>query len=124
MMSKPTFEGMPQILKDEYLKINPDTAELHRMYERDVARTQSFPDISEEQVKGIKAPAFIIIGDRDVTTPEHAVEMHRLLSHSRLAIIPGGHGDYIGEITTPQNTLLIVATVSMIQQFLDEPVIE
>lgn len=124
MISKPTFEGMPQPYKDEYLKINADTNALHRMYDRDVARMQSFPDISEEQMKSIKAPAFIIIGDRDVTTPEHATEIHRLMSNSRLAIIPGGHGDYIGELTTPQDSTLIAATVSSINKFLNEPIIK
>ena len=97
MMSKPTFAGMPQPYKDAFLKINPDTNALHRMYERDVARMQSFPDIPDDQMQSIKAPAFIIMGDKDVTTPEHAAEMHRLLSNSRLAIIPGGHGEYIEE---------------------------
>lgn len=124
MMSKPTFEGMPQPYKDEFLKINPDTNALHRMYERDVARMQSFPDISEEQMKSIKVPAFIIIGDKDVTTPEHAAEMHRLISNSRLAIIPGGHGDYIGELTTPQDSIIIAATVSLINKFLNEPTVK
>jgi pimeloyl-ACP methyl ester carboxylesterase len=118
MMSHPTFEGMPQPLKDAFLKINPDTNALHRMYERDVARMQAFPDITEEQMRSIKAPAFIIIGDKDVTTPEHAAEMHRLLSNSRLAIFPGGHGEYIGEITTPQDPVIINATASMINKFL------
>ncbi|MBC7775432.1 MAG: alpha/beta hydrolase [Phycisphaerae bacterium] len=121
MMNKPTFEGMPQIYKDAFLKINVDTNALHRMYERDVARMQSFPNISDEQMKSIKAPALIIIGDRDVVTPEHAAEMHRLLSNSRLAILPGGHGEYIGEITTPQDTIFISATASMISKFLSEP---
>lgn len=122
MMSKPTFEGMPHPYKDAFLKINPDTNALHRMYERDMARMQSFPDITEEQMRSIKAPAFIIMGDKDVATAEHAAEMHRLLSNSRLAIIPGGHGDYIGELTTPQNNILIAATVSMIDQFLKESI--
>jgi pimeloyl-ACP methyl ester carboxylesterase len=118
MMSNPTFEGMPQAYKDAFLKINPDTNALHKMYERDVARMQSFPDIPDEQLRSIKAPAFIIIGDRDVVTAEHATEMHRLLHDSRLAIIPGGHGDYIGELTTPQDSTLIKATVAMINSFL------
>jgi pimeloyl-ACP methyl ester carboxylesterase len=83
---------------------------------------QSFPDISEELMKKIKAPAFIIIGDADVVRPEHAVVMYRLLPHSRLAIIPGGHGDYIGEITTAQDTTIISAAISMIEKFLSEPV--
>ena len=120
MMSKPTFEGMPQPFKDAFLAINPDTNALHRMYERDVARMQAFPDITAEQMKSIKATALIIIGDKDVVTPEHAVEMHRLLRDSRLAIIPGGHGDYIGEITTPQNAALIAGTVGMIEGFLGQ----
>lgn len=118
MMSKPTFEGMPQIYKEAFLKINPDTDALHRMYERDVARMQSFPDISEDQMKSIKAPALIITGDKDVVTPEHAAEMHHLLSNSRLAILPAGHGEYIGEISMPQDTLLISSTASMIRKFL------
>jgi pimeloyl-ACP methyl ester carboxylesterase len=119
MMSKPAFEGMPQPYKDAFLKINPDTNALHRMYERDVARMQSFPDISDEEMRSIISPAFIIMGDRDVATTEHAAEMQKLLG-ARLAIIPGGHGDYIGEITTPQDSVLIAATVSMINNFLKE----
>jgi pimeloyl-ACP methyl ester carboxylesterase len=90
------------------------------MYERDVARMQSFTDIPDEQLKSVKAPALIIMGDRDVATPDHAVEMHRLLSGSRLFIVPGGHGDYIGEIMAPQNGDLISATVGLINKFLDE----
>lgn len=120
MMSKPTFEGMPQIFKDEFLKINPDTNALHRMYERDVARMQSFPDISDEQMRSIKAPALIIMGDKDVVTPEHGAEMHKLLQNSRLEILPGGHGDYIGEITTHYDSAFISSTVSMINNFLKQ----
>jgi pimeloyl-ACP methyl ester carboxylesterase len=120
MMSKPTFEGMPQPYKDEFLKINPDTSALYQMYERDVARMQSFPDISEDEMKSIKAPTLIIIGDKDVTTPEHAEEMHRLLSNAKLVVIPGGHGDYIGEMTTPQDSTKIAATVTMINKFISD----
>lgn len=121
MMSKPSFEGMPQPYKDAFLKVNPDTSALYRMYERDVARMQSFPDIPEQQIRSIKSPAFIIIGDKDVVKVEHALEMHNLIPNSRLAIIPGGHGDYIGELATQQDSAIITATVSMINKFLDEP---
>jgi pimeloyl-ACP methyl ester carboxylesterase len=121
-MAKATFEGMPQPLKDAFLKENPDTVALHKMCGRDITRMQSFKDIPEELMKTIKAPAFIIIGDADVVRPEHAVEMYRLLPHAKLAILPGGHGDYIGEITTQQDDTMIAATVSMINKFLSEPV--
>ncbi len=120
MMQKPSFEGMPQAYKDAFQQINPDEKALYQMYERDVARMQAFPDLTAEQLTSIKAPALIILGDRDVTTPEHAVEMHRLLKNSRLAIFPGGHGDYIGEITTAQDTLIISAATSLVNKFLSE----
>ena len=119
MMAKPTFEGMPQQYKDAFLKINPgDTAALYRMYKRDVARMQSFPDISEKEMRSIQAPVLIIIGDRDVTIPEHASEMKELIANSQLVIIPGGHGEYIGEVTTPQDKKRISETVSLINKFL------
>ncbi|WP_205600213.1 MULTISPECIES: hypothetical protein [Sphingobacterium] len=41
-------------------------------------------------------------GDSDVATPEHIVAMSRIIQDCRIAIIPGGHGEYIGEITTVQ----------------------
>jgi pimeloyl-ACP methyl ester carboxylesterase len=121
-MAKATFEGMPQPLKIAFLKENPDTNALHKMYERDITRMRTFTGISEGLMKTIKAPAFIIIGDADVVRPENAVEMYRLLPHAKLAILPGGHGEYIGEITTMQDNTLIAATVSMINKFLKEPI--
>jgi pimeloyl-ACP methyl ester carboxylesterase len=59
-----------------------------------------FKDLADEQIRSIKSPALIIIGDADVITPEHAVKMHRLLPNSELVIVPGEHGRYIGESTT------------------------
>lgn len=120
MMNNPSFEGMPQPLKDAFTKINTDPKALRQMYERDVARMQSFKDITEEQMKSIKTPAFIIIGDKDVVTTSHATEMQKVLANSRLAILPGGHGDYMGEITTPQDAAYITATVAMINKFLTD----
>ena len=118
MMSHATFEQMPQPYKDAYLKINPDSNALHQMYHRDVTRMQNFQDITDEQMKSIKAPSFIITSDNDVVKPEHAVEMYRLLPQSKLAIFPGGHGEYIGELTMPQDSVIIAGTVSMIENFL------
>jgi len=122
MMAHAKFEDMPQQLKDAYLQINPDKDALYRMYERDVARMQSFKDMKEDDIRSIKAPALIIAGNADVVSPEHAVEMFRMLPQAKLAILPGVHGEYMGEITTPQDTAFIASTVSLIEKFLGEPV--
>ena len=118
MMKNATFEGMPQVYKDAFLKINPDKAALHRMYERDVKRMQTFQDMPEELIKGIAATTLIIAGDQDVVTPEHAVEMHRKIKNSQLAIFPGGHGDYIGEVTTLKENVNTFPAIEVIETFL------
>lgn len=99
-MEQAKLENMPDQLKVAYIKVAPDSNGLQVMHDKDVARMVNFRDIPDEQIKSVKVPTLIIIGDKDLITPEHAIELHRLISNSELAIIPGGHGEYIGEVTT------------------------
>lgn len=57
------------------------------MHDRDIKQTVNFKDIPDEQIKAIKAPALIIIGDKDVITPEHAIELQRPIESSELASV-------------------------------------
>jgi pimeloyl-ACP methyl ester carboxylesterase len=120
MMAHAKYEEMPQPYKDAYLAINPDKDALYTMYKRDVARMQSFPDIKEEDIKAIEAPALIIAGDKDVVRPEHAVEMYRQMQNAKLLIFPGGHGDYIGELTTLKPGQNEYPALPVIEEFLNE----
>jgi pimeloyl-ACP methyl ester carboxylesterase len=92
------------------------------MHDKDAKRMVNFKDIPDEKIKSIQAPTLIVVGDKDVITPEHAVEMSRLIPDSRLAIIPGGHGEYLGEITTlkPGSKERDFLIVPMIESFLEE----
>jgi len=100
-MKEPKIEMMPQVYKDAYLAINPGNMKgLQAMHDHDATRMVGFRSWKDEDIKSIKAPALVIIGDQDVVKPEHAVEMHRLINNSRLAILPGNHGSYMGEIMT------------------------
>lgn len=120
-MENAKLENMPEILKVSYQKVAADMDGLQAMHDRDAKRMVNFKDIPDEQIESIKAPTLIIIGDKDVITPEHAIELHRQITNSELAIIPGGHGQYIGEITTitpdfKESDLV----VPMIEKFLDK----
>jgi len=99
-MEQASLDNMPQQLKEVYLQVAPNPNGLQVMHDRDVKRMVNFKDIPENQIKSIKVPTLIIVGDKDVITIEHTLEMHRQIADSELAIIPGGHGEYIGEITT------------------------
>lgn len=122
MIAHVKFEDMPQQLKDAYLQINPDENALYTMFERDSARMQSFEDIPETDIRAIQAPALIIAGDNDVVRVEHAVEMYRQMQHALLAIFPGGHGDYMGEITTVKAGYNEYPAFTVIEAFLNEAV--
>ena len=51
------------------------------------------PNFTREEMQGIKAPTLIIVGDSDIVTPDHAVEMIRAIPDARLCVVPhAGHG--------------------------------
>ncbi len=94
----PDFKDMPDVYKQIFKAINPDPEAVMIMFNQCVNRMLHFEDIPDSLIRQIKAPTLILLGDQDVPLPEHAVEMYRLLPNAHLAIFPGGHGDYMGEI--------------------------
>ena len=120
-MKQATLANMPVQLKDAYLKVSPDQKGLQTMHDKDAERMINFKDIPDQEIASIKAPTFIIIGDKDVIKPEHAIEMQRKIAGSELAIIPGGHGEYIEEITTLKSGSKEAGfVIRMIENFLDK----
>lgn len=119
-MARASFSDMPEQLKLEHLRVNPSPVALRTMHDRDLERMQRFQDMKEVDIRKILSPALILVGDNDVVRPEHAVEMFRQIPQAKLMIMPGGHGDYIGEVTTIKDGNQHYPAVSVIESFLDE----
>jgi len=77
-----------------YARLSPDGADhwpivlgrLQRMWPVE-------PDFTREEIQRIKAPTLIIVGDGDIVTPEHAVEMFRTIPGAQLCVVPpASHG--------------------------------
>jgi pimeloyl-ACP methyl ester carboxylesterase len=117
-MENPKFSDMPQVYKDAFLKVNNDQAALMKMFERDSSRMKVFKGWTDAQIRSIKHPVLIVTADRDVILPEHAVHMHRFFPKSRLMILPGTHGSYMGEVMTPVEERVSERFVEMIGTFL------
>lgn len=116
------FANMPQPLKDAFLKVNPDPARLRAMHDKDAERMRTFVDVPDQLVASVAATTLILQGDRDIVKPEHAVELTRLIKGARLTILPGGHGEYLGEqVMTPAPSRLPEVTATLVEHFLDEP---
>lgn len=118
-MQHVTIEHMPQPLKDAFLAVNPDEEALMATFNRDKNRMLAFEDIPDELIRSIQAPTLVINGDKEVITADHALEISRTLPNASLAILPAGHGEYIGEIctTAPDSRMPELVTV-MIEEFL------
>jgi len=118
-MAVAQFSDMPQVYKDEFLKVNNDPYALFTMFTRDCYRMQNFTGWDEGEIKSIQSPTLIVIGDQDLSLPEHSVEMHRLIPNSRLMVLPGNHGSYMGEILSNiPGSKTPLAFVELLNEFL------
>jgi pimeloyl-ACP methyl ester carboxylesterase len=115
----PKFSDMPQVYKDEFLKINNNPDALMNMFKKDVQRMHDFRDWSEDEIRSIQAVTLVVTGDHDLPSPESTVAMYRLLPHGRLAIMTGTHGSYLGEaMSSGSNSNIPALFVSMVDEFL------
>lgn len=119
-MAQADISNMPQPLKDAFLRVNPDPRQLKTMHDKDAARMQGFTDVPDAQVRSVRAPTLIVLGDRDIVKLEHAVLLTRLIRGARLLVLPGGHGDYLGEaVVTQGESRTPELTARLIAEFLD-----
>lgn len=121
MMKHATFDQMPQQYKTAFLSETPDSAKLLRMFHRCADRMSNFKDFSDEELRSIHAPVLLVNGDADVGSTEHVAAISKLIPHSHIAIFPGGHGAYIGEIVALQpGDSLYRSFVPILERFLDD----
>ena len=118
-MKDATLDNMPRELKDEFIKVNPDTAKLRNMFNKDKERMMNFRDWDDAVLTSIKVPTLIICGDKDVVVAQHAVAMSKLIANSRLMLLPSEHGTYIGVAEVPMyDSELVQLTARVIDNFL------
>jgi pimeloyl-ACP methyl ester carboxylesterase len=113
------FKGLPAdfappVLKGPYDKVAPEPKQWPVLVAKIKKMGLEWKGFTRVQMKSIKAPLLITLGDRDGVKLEHAVEMFRLVPNARLAVFPGG--DHFLILTSPDTVLSPVAA------FLNAPV--
>ena len=114
------LEMMPKPLRDFDLRMNgPEHPQ--QMFDQDLKRMAGFQDWPERDLTGIAAPTLVVVGDRDIVTTEHAVKMSKLIPNARLMIVPGNHGDFLGQLEVRrQGSPVPAAVMELVETFLDE----
>jgi pimeloyl-ACP methyl ester carboxylesterase len=80
---------VPKQFYDGYVKVAPDPKQWAALVAKIANMLPDAKGFSPEDVRSIKAPTLIMVGDSDIVRPEHAVEMFRLHQHAQLAVLPG-----------------------------------
>jgi len=89
-----TFDAAGLEISETYARLSPDGPEhwpvlLTRL--RPMWMVE--PHFTDDDLRRIGVPTLIVIGDQDIVTPEHAVEMFRTIPHAQLCVVPhAGHG--------------------------------
>jgi pimeloyl-ACP methyl ester carboxylesterase len=59
------------------------------------------PSFTDSDLQSMTTPTLLVIGDRDIVTPEHAVEMFRAIPGAELCVVPNA-----GNGAMPAETIL------------------
>lgn len=117
-MDHASMADMPPSLRDAQIASAPDPTQVQVRFHKQVELMRSFRDLPDDALRAIAIPALVMVGDRDVMTPDSAARLARLLPHAELAVMPGAaHGAYLGAVDTgaPQSPAIAAA---MIERFL------
>ena len=103
---------------DEYMQIAPRPDDFNRLFAKKGEMDKVTTDIPAEAIRALTCPALLVLGDSDLITPEHGVEMFRLfgggrfgdspegLPDSQLAILPGT--SHVSIVFRPELLLSII----------------
>jgi pimeloyl-ACP methyl ester carboxylesterase len=70
-------------------RVAPDTKAYDAILARLNAMLAAWPGWSDDEIRAIRAPTLIAIGDNDYVRIEHGAEVARLVAKARLAVLPG-----------------------------------
>jgi len=121
-MKPEDFAGTPWL--KAYTRIAPHPGDWPKLVTKIKDLDVNWRGLSDDQLRSIKVPTLLIVGDADVVRPEHVVQMFRLLGggvpgdlvgfpRSQLAVLPGT--THVTKITQTDRLL------SMVRPFLDAP---
>ncbi len=115
-----TAQDMPPVYRQAYLSVAPNSADLAALTPKLMRNLLTFEGWSDAELASIRAPTLILQADQDIAPLEHIAAIERTLPNAQLAVLPGGHGGYLGEVMAAAlGSRLPSYTLGIITEFLD-----
>jgi pimeloyl-ACP methyl ester carboxylesterase len=117
-----TYADLPQPYREADLAVSGDPTHAERMFHLDrQLMLTGFTDWPDTLVASITTPTLVVAADQDVIRTEHAALLASLIPNARLLIVPGNHGDYLGELAAAAGDPgPLQRTLPFIVDFLDQ----
>jgi pimeloyl-ACP methyl ester carboxylesterase len=91
----------------EYRRIAPNSDRFADLITRTQAMVGAIEDRSADELRAIRAPTLILIGDRDFISIEQAAKLLNLVPDAQLAVLPGA--THVGVTRRPNQVLAMIA---------------
>jgi pimeloyl-ACP methyl ester carboxylesterase len=102
-----TPDAIPALFRDAYAKTAPEPKRWPVLVEKIKQLAVTAKPIPTDQVRGIRVPVLVMVGDHDIIRPEYAVQLYHLLPQAQLAVLPGSdhfavmvHPDWVASLGT------------------------
>ncbi len=120
-LARATYADLPEPYREADLAVSGDPAHAERMFELDrELMLTGFTDWPDALVASITAPTLVVAADRDVVRTGHVALLASLIPNARLLVVPGNHGDYLGELAAAAgDSAALERTLPFIVDFLD-----
>jgi len=117
------FEGSP--VKQEYDHVNPNPKNWPTLVTKLKTIYAKGFDWKAQNLKAIKSPVMVVVGDADMVRPEHAVEMFRLFGGGQFGDLKGLPNSQLAILPATGHVGMLFRTawlLDMVPAFLDAPV--
>lgn len=120
-LASATTRDLPVAYRREDERLNPHRPHhTEELFATDQGQMMRFEDWDEKTLRAITCPTLVVAADRDVVRPSHSVDLASLIPDARLLIVPGNHGDYLGELLgAGGDTHAMHRTLPFLLDFLD-----
>jgi pimeloyl-ACP methyl ester carboxylesterase len=76
-------------MTEAYARVAPDPGHFEAFMAKVSTAVAAFEGWQEDEVRAVRAPTLLVVGDNDFVTLEHAILMRALLPDAQLAVLPG-----------------------------------